>query len=84
MQTTTSIKTLALIGALSLFGSAAFADNHGGMEDAVTKADEADEAAEAEMKAAEAVEEKAVEKAEAMEEQGKEMTEEEVGGVDNL
>jgi len=81
MQTTTSIKTLALIGALSLFGSAAFADNHGGMEDAVTKADEA---AEAEMKAAEAVEEKAVEKAEAMEEQGKEMTEEEVGGVDNL
>ena len=81
MQTTTSIKTLALIGALSLFGSAAFADNHGGMEDAVTKADEAAEAA---AKDAEAVEEKAVDKAEAMQEQGKEMTEEEVGGVDNL
>lgn len=80
MQTTTSIKTLALIGALSLFGGAAFADNHGGMEDAVTKADEA---AEAEMKSAEAVEEAAVEKAEALEKQGKEMVEEEVSGVGN-
>ena len=80
MQTTTSIKTLALLGALSLFGGAAFAQTDA-MEDAVTKADEA---AEAEMKAAEAVEEKAVDKAKAMEEQGKEMTEEEVGGVDKL
>ena len=81
MQTTTSIKTLALIGALSLFGGAAFAETQGAMEDAVTKSDEGAEAA---MKDAEAVEEKAVEKAEALEKEGKKMTEEEVGGVDKL
>ncbi|MGB5737086.1 MAG: hypothetical protein WBM40_21870 [Thiohalocapsa sp.] len=78
MQTTTSIKTMTLIGALSLFGGAVFADSHGKMEDAVTKADEA---VEAEMKAAEAVEEAKVEKAKAMEKQGGKFEAEEVGGV---
>ena len=81
MQTTTSIKTLALISALSLFGGVAFAETQGAMEDAVTKSDEGAEAA---MKDAEAVEETAVKKAEKLEKQGKEMTEEEVGGVDKL
>ena len=81
MQTTTSIKTLAIIGALSLLSGAAFADSHGKtMEDAVTKADEAAEAA---MKDAEAKAEAEVAKDKAMEAQGKEMTEEEVSGVGN-
>ena len=78
MQTTTSIKTLALIGALSLFGGPVFADSQGKMEDAVTKADET---VEAEMKAAEAVEEAKVEKEKAMEKQGEKFEAEEVGGV---
>jgi hypothetical protein len=76
MQTTTSLKTLALIGALSLFGGTAFAAD--AMEDATTKADEA---AEAEMQAAEAVEEAKVKKEEAMEKQGAEFNAEEVGGI---
>ncbi|MGB5830781.1 MAG: hypothetical protein WBG92_02150 [Thiohalocapsa sp.] len=79
MQTTTSIKTLAMIGALSLFGGLAFADSHGDkMEDAATKADEATEA---KAMAAEAVEEAKVKKEEAVEAQGEQFEKEEVGGI---
>lgn len=66
MQSTTT-KTLAFIGAMTLFGGVAFADNHeGAMEDAVT---EADEAAEAEMTKAKEKAEAAAAKQEKMEEQ---------------
>lgn len=79
MQSTTSVKTLAFIAALSLCGGAAFAQSESGMmEDAVIKADDA---AEAEMDAAEAEAEAAVKKDEMMEEQGKKFESEEVEGV---
>lgn len=79
MQITTTVRSLALIGVMSLFGGLAFADSGAGMlEDATTKADEAAEAA---MKDAEAVAEKAVMKDEATEKQGAEFNAEEVGGV---